>query len=458
MKIKITLFAFLLLLSKLLPAQNVGIGTNTPLEKLDVAGDLLVRGQDIYMSQDDAANVNNDYMGYNDAVPSTLGSGGIFHFHSDQARAGTWQLPSASISARGAYFAGRVGIGTDAPLTITHISSGTAGDAILRLEADTDNNNEDDNPRLEMYQDGGLVGAMIGFYDGTLNSGNIFRIGTRSTGIDNWTTFTINAQTQNIGIGTQTPDQRLELNGGGMQLNGEFGIGFLGDIPMDGPVGSDGAKIYYDGDFGPVVYNDFLVFEKTDGNDLDPDGGISFTMKGSDNIRTPALTIRGNARVGLQTILTPAYALELPNNTAVGTGRGRANAWVTYSDGRLKDQRKSIPYGLATVLQLRPLQYQHHNSTTDEKGLLQIDNSSSLDIGFVAQDLANLVTEAVYAPEDESKDLWAVDYTRLVPVLTKAIQEQQATIKGLEERYNAIETQYNALLKQLNPSKEQTSN
>lgn len=449
---KITLLGSFLLLSNALFAQNVGIGTNNPLEKLDINGDLFVRGQDIYMSHDAATNGNNDYMSYDDVNTLSLGGDGVFHLHADQARVGTWQLPSASISARGAYFAGRVGIGTDNPFTITHISSGTANDAILRVEADTDNNNEDDNPRVELYQDAGSVGAMLGFFDGGLNDGNTFRIGTRYTNIDTWTTFTINTQTQNIGIGTQTPDQRLELNGGGMQLNGEFGIGFLGEIPNDGVVSGDRAKIYYDGDF-IGTYNDFLVFEKTDGNDADPDGGIVFTMKGSDNIRTPAMTIRGNARVGLQTIINPAYALELPNNTAVTQGRARANAWVTYSDGRLKDQRKAIPYGLSTVLQLRPLQYQHHNSTTDINGLLQIDNKSRLDIGFVAQDLANLVPEAVYTPNDESKDLWAVDYTRLVPVLTKAIQEQQVTIQNLEEKYQKIETQYHALQEQLKQTK-----
>jgi hypothetical protein len=264
--------------------------------------------------------------------------------------------------------------------------------------------------------------------------------------------FNVLLSAQNVGIGTADPDQLLELNGGGIQLNGEFGIGFRGEIPNDDVVSGDCAKIYYDNDF-IGSYNDFLVFEKTDINDSSPDGGIVFTMKGNDNIRRSALTIRGNTRIGLQTVIIPAYALELPNNTANGTGRGRANAWVTYSDGRLKDQRKIIPYGLSTVLQLRPLQYQHHNSTTDTSGLLVIDNSSSVDIGFVAQDLISLIPEAVYAPNDESKDLWAVDYTRLVPVLTKAIQEQQLIIKNLEEKYNAVEAQCNALQKQLNRHK-----
>lgn len=449
MKIKITFFSSFLLLSNLLFAQNVGIGTNSPLEKLDVVGDIYVRGHDIYMSHDNATNTNNDYLSYNDVNSLSLGGGGVFHLHSDQARTGTWQLPSASISARGAYFAGRVGIGTTDPLTLTHISSGTASDAILRLEADTDNNNEDDNPVIEMYQDGGLVGVLLGFFDSGINSGNNFRIGTRHAGTNTLNTFTVNTLTQNIGIGTDDPDQRLELTGGGIQLNGEFGIGFTGDIPNDGVVSGDRAKIYYDNSF-LSVNSDFLVFEKTDGNHVAPDGGIIFTMKGSDNVRTPAMTIRGTARVGLQTVTTPTYALELPNNVTVGTGSGRATSWATYSDGRLKEQRKSIPYGLATVLQLRPLQYQHYNSTTDENGLLKIDNSSSVDIGFVAQDLVNLVPEAVYTPSDESKDLWAVDYTRLVPVLTKAIQEQQATIKSLEEKFDAIEAQYNALQEQLN--------
>jgi len=442
MKIKITLFSSFLLLSNLSFAQNVGIGTNSPIEKLDVNGDLYVRGDDIYMSNDNTSNINNDYLSYNDVNSLILGGNGVFHLHADQAKAGTWEIPSASISAKGGYFAGRVGIGTTTPLSITHISSGTANDAILRLEADTDDNNENDNPRLELYQDGGKVGAMIGFSDGSVNSGNVFRIGTRYTSIDSWTTFTIDAQTQHVGIGTETPDQRLELAGGGMQLNGAFGIGFTGEVPYNSTVSGDRARIYYDANF-LGVNADFLIFEKTDGNHVAPDGGIVFTMKGSDNVRTPALTIKGTARVGLQTVTNPTYALELPNSTTVGTGRGRANAWVTYSDGRLKDQRKNIPYGLSTVLQLQPLQYQHHNSTTDENGLLLIDNSSSLDIGFVAQDLASLVPEAVYTPSDESKDLWAVDYTRLVPVLTKAIQEQQATIKRLEEKIEAIEAQLN---------------
>jgi hypothetical protein len=45
-------------------------------------------------------------------------------------------------------------------------SSGTSGDCNLILQADTDNNNEDDNPKLTFKQDGGTVVADIGLQNG----------------------------------------------------------------------------------------------------------------------------------------------------------------------------------------------------------------------------------------------------------------------------------------------------
>src|SRR5210317_235158 len=48
---------------------------------------------------------------------------------------------------------GRVGIGTTTPQGLLHLSSGTSGDAHLIIEADTDNNNEADNPKIVFRQD-----------------------------------------------------------------------------------------------------------------------------------------------------------------------------------------------------------------------------------------------------------------------------------------------------------------
>jgi predicted transcriptional regulator len=52
----------------------------------------------------------------------------------------------------------------------------------------------------------------------------------------------------------------------------------------------------------------------------------------------------------------------------------------------------------------------------------------------------------VLKPEDEPKELWAVDYSRLTVMLTKAIQEQQAFIETLQKQLNEKETNYKALI------------
>ncbi len=64
---------------------------------------------------------------------------------------------------------GDVGIGTSTPASLLHVSAGTSGDATLLLEADTDNNNEDDQPFLLFKQDGGQVTGGIGFEGGSNN-------------------------------------------------------------------------------------------------------------------------------------------------------------------------------------------------------------------------------------------------------------------------------------------------
>ncbi|MBD1261608.1 hypothetical protein HZY62_13470 [Maribacter polysiphoniae] len=97
---------------------------------------------------------------------------------------------------------GNTGIGTEAPQGKLHVSTGTFGDAIVRLEADTDNNNESDNPLIQLRQDGGQVGINIGFSEENFG-GNIFGIGTRYTNQESWHTFTINTSNGNVGIGTK---------------------------------------------------------------------------------------------------------------------------------------------------------------------------------------------------------------------------------------------------------------
>ncbi|TVQ34333.1 MAG: hypothetical protein EA370_10815 [Wenzhouxiangella sp.] len=145
---------------------------------------------------------------------------------------------------------------------------------------------------------------------------------------------------------------------------------------------------------------------------------------GNPSARANAMTVLKNGRVGLQSIASPTYALHLPNSTTNGVGRALANQWATYSDERVKTDRKELSHGLAAVLQLNPQRYFHHDSVFQD-GVLQRQDGGSIEIGFIAQEVHRIIPEAVSVPEDESVELWGMSYDKLVPILVKAIQEQQ---------------------------------
>lgn len=114
------------------------------------------------------------------------------------------------------------------------------------------------------------------------------------------------------------------------------------------------------------------------------------------------------------------------------------NADVTYlyttgslamsSDRRLKEDIVRTPYGLEEVLKLNPVSYQFISN-----GLGQL--------GFIAQEVQKLVPEVVVGTEGdiEKGEILRISYSNLIPVLTKAIQQQQEMIDQLLKRIDALE-------------------
>lgn len=115
--------------------------------------------------------------------------------------------------------------------------------------------------------------------------------------------------------------------------------------------------------------------------------------------------------------------LELYEN---GTLRGRfddANGnYNPVSDIRFKENVNDLADGqLETVMSLRPTSYNMKNHP-----------DSNLSYGFIAQEVMEILPNLVGGGKDSSSETeLTLSYTQLIPVLTKAIQEQQVQIEEL---------------------------
>lgn len=119
--------------------------------------------------------------------------------------------------------------------------------------------------------------------------------------------------------------------------------------------------------------------------------------------------------------------------SAVATG----GTWIP-SDLSLKRNVRSIGSALDLVSQLNGVTYEYR---TDEFANLGLNTGQQY--GFIADEVKEVMPEAVQATFTESGEIAEYDvmnYDMIIPVLTEAIKEQQATIKKLEERIARLES------------------
>lgn len=114
-----------------------------------------------------------------------------------------------------------------------------------------------------------------------------------------------------------------------------------------------------------------------------------------------------------------------------------ANDKIT-SDRRYKENIKDLPEASSILLQLRPVSFDL-KATNNESDTNALKNK----VGFIAQEMMDVLPHLVgYLPEI---DMYAVDYTSVIPYLVKAFQETQAEKVELEEQMAELQGQINAL-------------
>ena len=101
---------------------------------------------------------------------------------------------------------------------------------------------------------------------------------------------------------------------------------------------------------------------------------------------------------------------------------------TTASDKRLKENIEELPYGLDDVMKMKPVQFDWKKDEANGK-------ERGHDIGVIAQEMEEIVPEVVkeYEGLQDKDDFKAVDYSKIVPVLIKSIQELKAEIEELKK-------------------------
>lgn len=249
---------------------------------------------------------------------------------------------------------GNVGIGTNSPSELLHISK-LVGDAILLIESDTDNNDENDNPRIQFVQDGGAVSGFLGF-EGTggvtiTNSiSNAFLLSTINASpfqfaINSTLRMTLSSD-GNLGIGTSTPEGILSIVDNGNSNPGILLSGFgdaEGDIAVlageqlqighwDGTTSTN--RITMDTD-GNLEVNEELQTNETADFHMLPIGMASFNISGTSCLvrtGTGNITCSYNG-TGNYTVTVSGHSASMNNDIVQATITDGGTGEISISDG-----------------------------------------------------------------------------------------------------------------------------
>ena len=451
---------------------KVGIGTTSPNTNLEVTG---ATGVDTKIRISTAGNAtekpaiqfyrNNGAYGEvrYDAGGSVSGESGLIYtdYRDDTSSKHIWKTRNAEKMRLDSV--GNVGIGTTSPFSKVQIRANTFNGTHGSYASD----------RVNLSSNGALKSIM---YASTYNSatypdyGMLFVHGPDTSNYNVWsispdgpakgdslnfiygdTTSNIHTLTPkvvfdgsgNVGIGTTSPANKLDV-AGTINTNNAY------KLDNQTLIEQTGSNIYFgdrdDNDNvvdisgfseqAKIVLNDGFMTLSTGGSErarIDSSGNflVGKTSPATANTgvecRADGLLVatRDNAVVSvINRKSSDGAAMQFrKDNTTVGSVSvtGSATAYNTSSDARLKDITGSAR-GLEVINELNPVAY-------DWKA----DGKS--DEGLIAQEVMKLVPNAVSETEE---GYYQMDYSKLVTPLIKAIQEQQEQIEELKQEIKEL--------------------
>ncbi|WP_207532717.1 tail fiber domain-containing protein [Desertivirga arenae] len=363
---------------------NVGIGTTTPTELLEVRGDAAfgtdanrtvkisnendVNSIDIYTAADKPLRISNN--GLNNGSSLQLKSSTENHLFSFEGKGG-FRYYSRNSSAEKF----RVNDAGDIFLTTTGVNTAT-----------------------------NALGNINSFYQ-------------------------INAKNSNAGADASTDIVATNDNATESYIN--MGINSTGNASAGVLGGANMAYLHCLGtsdlSIGNSVTGKFMRFFTSNGT---PTERMRITPTGEIGIGVTTVTsgykleIAGGTMAGGDIMPKVNNTYDLGSSTLKWNDVYATNGVFQTSDIRLKTNIANLKYGLKEVMALQPVSYNWKD---------QSDTKNK--IGLIAQDTKKIVPEVVIG--DETKENLGMNYAELVPVLINAIKEQQQQINDLKEANTA---------------------
>jgi len=191
---------------------------------------------------------------------------------------------------------------------------------------------------------------------------------------------------------------------------------------------------------GKIIYNHSTNTLRFDSNGseamrIESDGDL---IQGTNSAGSDGRNLRlGSAMMSYRSGTADAYHLVFFNaNGEIGRIRtsGTTTAYNTSSDYRLKENEVAISDGITRLKQLKPYRFN-----------FKTDADTTVD-GFFAHEVSNIVPEAIDGDKDATNEdgsikPQAIDQSKLVPLLTSALQEAITKIETLEARVQALENE-----------------
>jgi hypothetical protein len=358
---------------------------------------------------------------------------------------------------------GNVGIGTTSPAQKLDVNGNIRGGVLIanssvgyRNEFNGFQYNEWRNEHVANYK---VTGNTYAYYWRTSDNGALDGANQRS--IAEWYNnrlvfFTDNVERMridssgNVGIGNSSPGYRLDIAAGDTTA----GLGYAARLRSNATAAA--AALQFTNN-AVTAQNGLIACTDAGILTVQGDGAssvIAFRTNGSEAAR---ITSGGELLVGTTAAEGPgkiasvstasgtacvamrnsagassnyAFFINAAATTIIGSITNNADTGVLYntsSDARLKHDIVDAPDAASLIDAIRVRSFKWNADDSVQR------------FGMIAQELVEVAPEAVSVPQDEDQ-MMGVDYSKLVPILTKALQEANSKIDALEARMSALES------------------